>query len=280
MEMILSFIKGLLGYLRFIYKLFKWSTHRVAQLVFAPIAAQSHQVYIDRRRSRLRWEPLVQGIEYITILESVLSNEPNPVSLIYLRNAGSDTVDRLDIFIVAQRGNLEFSQFETIFRLDAGKIREIKLHNIPLQDILEVTEKTIIPAYERFSVSASKLIVGDMVQDFKPLGPCESLSLDEFFNSRWWRFDGYLFNMDAIEEFKRELLCQLSYYLLTRSMLFRFSVTEQLRWIFQSRGYRFLPNILLFWALSPNWVRSIACWTLLILRVRKLQIIPSSTPTN
>jgi hypothetical protein len=271
METAFALLKSLYGYLRFILKVFNWIAHGFVRVAIVPIATQSHQAYLDRRRSQLRWEPLTEGVEYKDILESVLSNDPHPVSCIYIRNVGSEMIDRLDIYVVVQRSNLKFAQSESFFGIAPDEIQYVELHKIPLQDIIDVTDRGIVPAYERLAISASKIIRGDKVQDLKPLRPYTSMSLDSFLNSRWWRFDGYLFNMDAIEELKKELLFRLVDYLFARSNLFGFSFTEQLRWISHNREYRQLINIFLFWALSPKLVRSLVSWSLLIFRVRKLQ---------
>lgn len=255
---------------RLVLSLAGWLARVVGKILIVPVLEQSHQVYLDLRRWQLRWHELQNGIQYKLVLESVFSNDPAPVSTIYVRNSGAQTIDRLDIGVVAHSGNLRYPDSAVVLKLPPKCVASCSLRNIPLQD-LWTDEKGISRSYDSFEVLPLQLVQNGVPLSCESSQPVRSPTYTDFLNGHWVRFLGRVFNINAIEEQKTKRLHAVYFSLLGRFGIVSMTPRAQVQYILRYRLFRFLPNVAMYWLLSRNWALELTCWIPLILRRQVLR---------
>src|SRR5690348_8452786 len=95
------------GLARLGYSAIKIALKPLWDVTFGPIVKRSHALHLAWRE-QVRWEELTHGLSYYVRRSSALSNEPNPVSTLFVRNDGDTVVDRLEVCVMAGHGNLTY----------------------------------------------------------------------------------------------------------------------------------------------------------------------------
>ncbi len=279
METLLILMKTPFMLLFLMLRAIKWIAEHVMGGLIKGVLTQSQQAYLDRRKWQRHWLPLAEGLQYMPVMASVLTNDPKPISRIYVQNIGDEVVEQLDLYVVARNGKLKYSETANLFNLAPGDVEAVELSRIPLEDI-HVRKDGIYLSYESYGVFPLQVVWGGKTQRFKPGIPSWSPMYNDFLHSCWWRFKGYLYNTDAIEDYKTAFQHWLAYHLVTRFGIFWVIPNEQLRVILHQRQYGLLPNVGLYWLLSQSWVLTAICWTSLILGAHKLRFVPPDIGTE
>ena len=249
----------------------KWAWNGLTGVVARPIYEQSDHLH-KARREEIRWEPLIQGLTYRLFLESVLTNDPHPVSRIYVMNQSNQRFDRIEISVVARVGKLDYPEVIVVPLLDPGKIASLRLPNIPLLN-LSMEGQIIRESCHFCSVFVTEIVKSGEAERRIHEVQRWSPTYDDFLNGSWSRRWGYLYNTNAIAFYKSDMRDFLKYYVYNEFWAFHSDLSPMFRTIVLRHRYLLWPNKCLCTLMCQDWMLSTICWTVLLLRARNLNDI-------
>lgn len=169
----------------------------VWSVTIGPILKRSNELYLTRITPK-RWDRLADGVTYQLHLPSTLSNDPDAVCRLFVRNEG-EPIDRLEISVVAEKGNLTYPDVVVDPDLGNGQVAFVRLRNIPPQH-LWASNDGIHTSYDNYRVSALTLIRNGKAQYVDKDVIRWSPTYTDFLNGHWTRHWGDLYNTDAIAD--------------------------------------------------------------------------------
>ena len=171
----------------------------ITRLIFRSIYEESDALY--RASKQDVWRPLSDGLTYKLFLESIRTNNKNPISRIYIRNDSKEVIDSVEICVVAEDGHLEYPETVRVPFLRPSRIARVLLPNILVMRAFHA-ENGIGFSYDHYRV---------FVVEISRSGRTERKRVDcgrfwsphdELLNGKWVRCWGTVYNLDAIEEYK------------------------------------------------------------------------------
>jgi hypothetical protein len=248
----------------------------VAGFAMLPVLEQADRCYRDLRNWQRRWDRLAPSLSYKLDLKSRLFDGADARSCLYIRNTGEQPVHDLEIDVTAMRGLLDIPQpVLSVSCIDPGRVVMCPLESIPLVD-MNVRQGDLWVSFDSLRIRVNRYDIGDRQISVRS-GETVCLLHDDFLNQRWLRFKGRLFNVKAIEEYQREVMLALYARTLWPHGLLGFATMNVCAEIRRSGSYRAIPAALVFALLSSPPVLASYCWTMLLLRRRRLVFNPDGS---
>lgn len=202
----ISFPLGILSFLK------DWLTKRL----FLNSYITSHQEYLKWKHFPVRHK-LGHFFEYDLHLESCyISNSETPLSYLVVQNISDTTIERVEFVVEATSGDTVYQDSAIISGMAAKKYK-INLPRIPLQNLDVSSDGRIFSTYNRVKVLSH--ILDENIDELKRDAASREFTpmLSEFLNSSWSRKWGNIWNLDFIEECKREVQGRIQHYLTGRN---------------------------------------------------------------
>ena len=237
-------------------------------LTLGPVFKRSHQIYLDRRMAR-HWEQMSCGLSYMLHRASSLTNDPNPVSILLIRNDGVAMVDRVEICVRAEKGIITYPDIIVVARLEPGRIAHVTLNNLPIEHVW-VENEQIRTSYDSFTVFPLSLTRAGKVEEVSGGSPRMHPTYTDFLNGHWSRYWGQLYNTDAVNDYVRDTGEYFQWYFANQFGV-EGIVSGPFTSAIQHRKPYLLPGVFLFWLLSHRPATVSICWTALIFRIHVLR---------
>ncbi|KVU09312.1 hypothetical protein WK62_05970 [Burkholderia ubonensis] len=258
-------LKGIWGMLR-------WMGGILGAMTIRPVLEQAHRYHLDLRRWQRRWKELTRGVDTQLLTASPYTRDYRDVSYLLVRNSGESMIDELLLCAEAQNGKLKYQESIHLFRLEPGDVFKVILPRFPLET-LWAEEGGIYTSYESTEVFPIRLTRDGQVEEFAAIARRYFPTHTDQLNPDWQRWGGKLYNTRVLEEAKRDLNIYWAHRLCGQYGLPGFNAKVLLEEMLSRRRYRNLPGVLLYALMANRWTLSLAIWTPLVLRRKRLEFV-------
>ncbi|MBC8726813.1 hypothetical protein [Paraburkholderia sp. UCT2] len=258
--------------LKGIWCVLRWLGRALGAVTIQPVLEQAHLYHLDLRKWQRRWTELTRGVDTQLLVASPYTRDYRGASYLLVRNSGESAIDELLLCAEAQNGKLKFQEFIHLFRLEPGDVFKATLPGFPLET-LWADEDGIFASYESTEVFPIRLARDGNVEEFKPAALRSSPTHVDALNPGWQRWDGKLYNTRALEGAKQDLNIHLAYRFCGQYGLPGLNAKVLREEVLSCRRYWNLPGVLLYTLMANRWMLSLAIWTPLVLRRKRLKFV-------
>lgn len=258
--------------LKGIWSVLRWFGRALGAVTIQPVLEQAHRYHLDLRKWQRRWTELTRGVDTQLLVASPYTRDYRDASYLLVRNSSDSAIDELLLCAEARNGNLKFQEFIHLFRLEPGDVFKVTLPGFPLET-LWADEDGIFASYESTEVFPIRLAREGNVEEFKPAAVRSSPTHVDALNPDWQRWGGNLYNTRVLEHEKQDLNIHLAYRFCGQYGFLGFNVKMLLQQVLSRRRYWNLPGVLLYALMTSRWMLSLAIWTPLVLRIKRLKFV-------
>ena len=168
-----------------------------------------------------------------------------------------------------------YSEVRVIPCLEPGKIAHVALHDIPVES-LWVKNETFRQSYNSIRVFLLNIVRAGKAESISGGSPIIHPTHSDMLNSHWAYHWDYIYNTDAIEEYKLETEERLRSYLFDPHDYRLVLPQDEFDFgcVVRCRPCHLVPKVFPFWLLSRRFVLASYCWTALVLRLHVLRTSP------
>ena len=175
-----------------------WIKEILEKAIFKSSYIISHQNYLSWKATT-RYKQVKNLFEYKLLLENrYLTNDESPASKIIFKIIDQDIL-RIRAFIIAEKGKLQYQDMVSM-HVRGQEITVIHLSRIPLKEII-VCSNGISTTYDDVRIEGEVTKEGGSVIKFDSLWG--SPTYTEFLNSSWDRKWGKIWNLDYLQDQKK-----------------------------------------------------------------------------